>query len=249
MGEKLHKYSSWQHWAWQRGWCSRLEAKKGKLTDQEHIRIWDLDLSNHELENFDLSRCKLLRVKFVGASLIRSNFEQTIMRECNFTRSKLVGTSFRGADLKTSIFRNVQIDDETDLSIAKGRLPNDADLMLEDRVKAVWAREEFDQDPSRGKAHRALVKLLDYGDNLWRLFIAASIVIVAFALLFKAAAPPTTSWLKVLIYSLQYFVALSDPWAESYFALSVVGTFEACIGLIFLALLLSSITKQLVLAR
>jgi len=225
------------------------KAQRAKLTDQEHIRIWDLDLSERDLRNFDFSRCKLFNVKFVGATLVQSSFEQTILRECNFTRANLVGASFRGADLRTSVFRNVQIDNETDFAVIKGRLPEDADLLLEDRARAAWAREEFEQDLSRGKVHRALVKVLDYGDNLPRLLAIAGGLILFFALLFWIAGPAGTSWPKALVYSLQYFVALSDPWAESCFALSAIGTVEACFGLVFLALLLSSITKQLVLTR
>jgi hypothetical protein len=225
------------------------KKQRAELTDQEHIRIWNLNLSNKDLKDFDFSRCKFSKVKFIGATLVRSSFEQSILRECNFTHAKLMGTNLRGADLKTSILRDVEFDKKTNFSIMKGRLPEDADLVFEERAKTAWAREEFDRDLSRGTIYRKLVKAIDYGDNLRRLLAFAVIVIGLFALLFWIAGPAGTPWWRAPVYSLQYFVALSDPWAERCFALSTAGTLESCLGLVFLALLLSSITKQLVLTR
>lgn len=238
--------------------CVNLGASRGAaewararsvVPDDKHIRLWNTDLSHHDLSRFDFSRCKLKNIKLVGSNLTGASFYQAIARQCDFSRSILFGASFHYADMKTSIFRHVQVDNDTDFNFNKGNLPDDADLLLKDRAENAWAREELEQDASRGIVSRHITRAIGYGQSPSRLLALAFVAIMLFAAIFWLGGPQDITPFKAIVYSLKYFVALTDPFEETNFALSAVGTIEASVGLIFLALLLSAVTRKLVLSR
>jgi hypothetical protein len=216
---------------------------------EKHLRIKDSDFSRKDLSGFDFSFCKFRNVKFVGTNLKKTSFRKAIVREANFTSSDVRGATFADADLRTSVMRDVHIDDGTDLALISGGFPDHMDQLLKDRAEAARRRAEFERDRSRSPLHKAIVKAMGYGESVKRLLVAAVVVIGGFGFLFWAADRENTSWQEAAVYSVQYFVALGDPYAETNFTLSVFGTLEAALGLLFLALLLSAVTRHLIVNR
>lgn len=214
-----------------------------------YIRIKDADFSGMDVSGFDFTYCKLRDVQFLGSNLSHSIFRQAIARGCDFSNSDVRGATFQEADLRTSIMRNVHADDATNLALISGGFPDHMDGLLRDRAEAELRRREFARDRSRGSLHKWVVKTIGYGESVKRLITAALIVIAGFASLFRAVDAATTSSAKAVVYSLQYFVALSDPYADSNFALSAAGTVEAALGLVFLAFLLSALARHLLVNR
>lgn len=215
---------------------------------KERIIIADLDFSGKNLNGYDFSRCWVGRIKLVKSDLSNTNFMQSIMRDCDLSGSDISSANFRSADLQTSVMRDLTYNNKTVMEVAKGRIAEDIDQTLRDMAEAAWRRSEFKKNTSHSRLYRYTMEVIGHGERLPRLLLVAFIVILLFSIVY-CFADDKANLIQSFVYSVQYFVSLSSPYEDRNFILSAIGTAESVIGLLFLGILVSTLTSKFILSR
>ncbi len=202
--------------------------------------IADADFSGKGLENFDLSRCWIGRTSFKGANLTRTMFSQTIFRDCDATNANIEGANFRNADMRGDglALNTVKFDDQTVFEVRSELLPDDLHSGL--RLAAERARRDrlWRVNKSRSSIVRWLLWMTDYGYSFYKLAIGGAIVVLVFAVAFWILGAGID---KAAISSVNYFLALDNGFESP--ALQIVGSLEALIGMLFFAILTSTLVS------
>jgi hypothetical protein len=212
---------------------------------KDRVIVADLDLSGADLRGYDFSRCWIGRCCFVDANLSYTNFSQSIFRDCDLTGANIGGASFYAADLRHPNNRLIRahFDGATNMEVNRGQLAPEIDRALSDMAEAAWRRTDWRRQRSNSLIYRGLSFLTDYGLGVGRVAVAASIIVLLFALGFYIADSEITAVGSFLV-STRYFLSLEDHYAATSELLSLAGNAEAMLGLIFLAVIIAVFTSK-----
>lgn len=222
---------------------------RNNLSTISRIIIADSDFSGKSIEGYDLRYCYFARNKLVGSKISKSKFNQSIFVECNFSQSDVGGADFSEASIRSeTIFSDISWNEQTNFHIKKGPLPSTIDISIKEKITKAWRISEF----HNGQSHiitKLFAKIIGHGESFSPLFVIAILIIILFACIFFLLgssdvrfASDTT--LDFTLNSARYFLLLSDPYEGKSNILSILGMIEGALGLTFLALLITSITKK-----
>jgi hypothetical protein len=215
------------------------------LAQNKRAALADLDLSGRDLRGYDFSRCWIGRVSFASANVSGCDFSQSIFRECDFTRANIRGANFYAADLRHERNRLVhtRFDNDTNMEVNPGQLAPQMDQALIDMAEGAWRRTKWFRRRASSPVYRALLFLTDHGFGVWRILAAALATVIVFAGIYSWLAPSSAGFAAVLV-SAHYFLGLANAFNANQPVLAGIGVFEAFLGIVFLAILISVFTSK-----
>lgn len=220
-----------------RNGAARWEAFRAAIDPGDpanRIIIADAVFDNISLENYDLSRCYIVRTSFNNANLSGTDFRQAIFRSCQAKNANVEGALFRGSDMTGDgiTLDTNHFNEHTDFEVAPDRLPDVLSAGL--RTAALRARHarRWRNRKSYSLSVRCVMALTEYGFSLHRLAILGAVVIVAFSLIFVALGerPPHAT-----LSSVGYFLGLDSNFTDPF--LHAFGLLEGFLGILFFAVL------------
>lgn len=228
------------------------DAKK-ELEQIQRVIIADAELTGLDLRNFSFLRCYIIRVNFNKSDLRGCNFRQSIVRNTDFTESDIGGANFRLADLGSTVtMLSVLHDSTTDFGVGPGNFPEKIDIALHEMAQNAWRKDGILRNRSTKGFYRAILYLTDYGENINRLTLAATSIVISYSVIYFLLGPveghDSQRVATSILNSVRYFFALTDPY-EGNILLSVLGISETMLGLVGMAILLSVITRRLIIVK
>jgi hypothetical protein len=231
-------------------------AKQKKILEGKHrIIIADVELQGADLQEFDFSRCYVIRTDFSRANLTKAKFSQAVVKETTFQRARISATDFSDADVSGANFYDVAFDKATRLNwLSQVTDANRARPALRQAVDD----HRYIADLRKMKAG-LLVRLWNvstkYGTSLERLFIfsvALNIVFGSVYYVLSAANPklfkPSTvhSSLEMLALALQRFLNASSAIDADNLAVSYLFILNTFCGFTVLGMFVALLSKKLV---
>lgn len=228
--------------------------KKVELEKIKRVIIADAEFVDADMRGYIFSRCYFIRCEFSGCRLDRSVFRYAIIRSSRLIECSISSADFGEADLAEDVsLISISYNDRTNFSVRSGRFPSKIDVGLRDIAENEWRKQDIKRNKSRGALYRILVRLLGYGARMDRIIYISLSIIAAFTALYASINPikddPYSTISIALKNSLRYFLSLSDPYEVNGGLISVAGIMESALGLIMLAVLISVISRRLILVR
>lgn len=146
------------------------------------IILADFDLSGENLTGFDLSFCYIVRGNFNRSILKRATLVQSIITDCQFSKTDLCGANLSRASIKDSVtgIESISYDDRTRLDLNPRFIPDNLPKALVDRVHGDHRR--FQNGKKRSLIGRAWAKWTNHGRHVWPLVFPIAGVYILFAL-------------------------------------------------------------------